>query len=149
MKRKLAKPRKICHRIVRGNDGQLENIDEIYGKCLIKTAIEIVQEESYPLNIELSLTVHPVEEGSIYCRWEHLSSRTLLCQVPLSCSMTTILLYYLVIAFYICNSVTMWPAKISHLIYYYSIQLWPMNIPSLMQKKYNKIIKKKKFFLLI
>ena len=43
LKCKLAKPRKICSRIVRGNDGQLENIDEIHGKSLIKTAIKIVK----------------------------------------------------------------------------------------------------------
>ena len=40
---KVAKPIKICSRIVRGNDGQLENIDEIHGRSLIKTAIKIVK----------------------------------------------------------------------------------------------------------
>ena len=56
----------------------------------------------------LNCPLQPAEEDGVYCRWEHLGSRTLLCQAPLSYSMITILLYYLVsfCSFFFCTSVT-------------------------------------------
>ena len=73
--------------------------------CITSTHVEYWMWDSYVHDSMVEWS-----SNDVYCHWKHHVSRTLLCQVPLSCSIIAILLYNLVynlvFAFDFCTIVT-------------------------------------------